>query len=280
MELSFTKAGRSGLAVLGALLLLVGSLSAQETSEYFQANCASCHTIGGGPLTGPDLKNVEDRKDRDWLINFIVDPGAVIASGDAYAKKLLAEARNVPMPKVAGMTKDRARRLLDLIKAESKLERSKFAGLSLSDRPFTAEDVELGEALFSGATRMQSGAPACASCHTIAGQSGLGGGLLGPDLTDAYARLNGRKVLGAWLSSPATETMAPVFKVSPIHTDEILPLLAYMKEAAKKEGEAPGPGIEFLIFGVVGAVAALLLCDFVWRRRFTGVRGKLVRGQK
>ena len=57
----------------------------QEAADYFRQNCTSCHTIGGGRLTGPDLKDVTQRKDRQWLARFILDPGGVIAGGDAYA---------------------------------------------------------------------------------------------------------------------------------------------------------------------------------------------------
>ncbi|MEE9392816.1 MAG: cytochrome c [Planctomycetota bacterium] len=272
--------GRLIFGLVGFGLLGLSSASAQETSEYFGQNCYSCHTIGGGLLTGPDLKNVEERKDRDWLIRFIVDPPSMLASGDAYAKKILALHNNVPMPKVAGMTRDRARRLLDFIAAESKLTRSQFAGLDISDRALTAEDIEVGRALFTGTKRLANGGPACTSCHSINGLSGLGGGLLGPDLSHAYARSNGRKAFSAWLASPATETMAPVYRDAPIDKEEILPLLAYLKNTAEKGGEPePGPRVEFLILGVIGAAIALLLCDVIWRRRHTSVRGALLKGK-
>ena len=48
-----------------ALTLAAGTLRGQETAQYFRQNCASCHTIGGGRLTGPDLKDVTKRKERD-----------------------------------------------------------------------------------------------------------------------------------------------------------------------------------------------------------------------
>ena len=44
--------------LLAALLSLARNGLAQETAEYFRTRCTSCHTIGGGRLTGPDLKNV------------------------------------------------------------------------------------------------------------------------------------------------------------------------------------------------------------------------------
>ena len=79
------------LTLCGILLLLtiprIGL--AQDSAAYFQANCASCHSIGGGALVGPDLKNVQQRKDRKWLLKFLDNPQAVIDSGDPYAKKML-----------------------------------------------------------------------------------------------------------------------------------------------------------------------------------------------
>ena len=41
---------------------------AQDTPDYFRQNCMNCHTIGGGRLTGPDLKDVAQRRDTEWLI--------------------------------------------------------------------------------------------------------------------------------------------------------------------------------------------------------------------
>ena len=85
-------------AVCGVAAPAPGLSLAQETAAYFKANCASCHTIGGGRLTGPDLKDVVKRageagKDRDWLITYIQDPQRMINSGDPYATRLLQEAR-------------------------------------------------------------------------------------------------------------------------------------------------------------------------------------------
>src|SRR5690606_13166114 len=107
---------------LGAAALLLcaapSRLQAQETADFFKQNCMSCHTIGGGRLTGPDLKNVSQRKDRDWLIKFMLDPKGVIDSGDPYAQQLLKESRGVVMPAIPLMTRERAGYLLDLIDAE------------------------------------------------------------------------------------------------------------------------------------------------------------------
>lgn len=267
--------------LLAAWSLLAGAAAGQATSEesiqYFKQNCASCHTIGGGRLAGPDLKGVLQRRERDWLVRFILDPKAMIDSGDGYAQALLKDARGVVMPTVPGLTRDRAGKLIDLIDAESKLERSQFAGTLVSNRPLTAADVALGEELFRGTRKLAAGGPACLSCHSNSAIGGLGGGLLGPDLTEAYSRLEGRKAMAAWLSAPPSPTMAPIYRSKPLDSDEVLALVAYLQRVAEQGDDAGAPPIlAFTLAGVGGAALILVLFDFLWRRRFRDVRKSLV----
>ncbi len=248
-----------------------------DPAKDFKQNCSSCHTIGGGRITGPDLKDVTKRKDRAWLKKFIVDPGGVIDSGDAYALKILEEARNVRMPNVAGMSNERAESILNLIEAESKLEKSQFAGIQISNRPFSQADVDHGRRLFTGEARLKNGGTSCISCHAVGGLGALGGGKLGPDLTKVFERYENRRKLGTWLSAPATETMLPTFRDHPMEAEEILPLVAYFKSAAQTYEEDTAPrGLVFLLLGIGGAVGAVLLLNRFWRRRFRGVRRSLV----
>jgi mono/diheme cytochrome c family protein len=271
----------------GALLVVAAAASAaepvaEETYADFKQNCTSCHTIGGGPLAGPDLKNVTQRRTRDQLAKFIADPKAAIDAGDPYLVKLWNDARGVYMTPPAGLTAARIQKLLDLIDAESALEKSRFAGMTLSDRPLTPADVALGEALFHGTTAVKSGAPSCVSCHTLEGVGGFGGGRLGPDLTDVFARLGGRKPLSAWLTAPQSPTMTPVFAKTPLADDEILALVAYLQDRELRSGgrRAGGSGVfEFLAAGAGGLLGVLALFDFVWRRRFQAVRRPLVEGR-
>lgn len=267
-----------------ALPMLIGGatvLSAQEAAETFQTTCIGCHTIGGGNLVGPDLKNVEDRQGRDWLVSFIVDPAGMLNSGDAYAQKILQESNGVPMPPVPGMTAKKAEALLDLIARESALEQSVFSGVEVSEEPFTPEDIADGEAYFLGIKKFESGAPACISCHSVGSMGGLGGGQLGVDLTKVYERLDGRKALASWLVAPATETMRPVFASQALNSEEITPLVAFFEDAAKQEEvSAAGPRMMFLLFGLGGAVLMFFVAHSIWSKRFRGVRRSLVEGKK
>lgn len=269
------------LALCAALTLATSAFAQQSAPDYFRQNCMSCHTIGGGRLAGPDLKEVEQRKDRAWLIQFMQNPKAVIDSGDAYAARLQQEARGVVMPQVAGLDTARAAALLDLIAAESKLARSQFAGMQISDRPFTPEDVVHGRDLFLGTQRFAAGGPSCVSCHTVRGLPGLGGGRLGPDLTQVYGRLQGRKGMAAWLANPASPTMAPVYRAHALQPEEVLPLIAFFESAAAGGGQDDTTALlNYFLLGLGGMVVGLFTLDAVWKRRLRGVRRQLVHGNR
>jgi len=279
------RAARAARLALGGVVLALLAFpvlaSAQQPADFVRQNCVNCHTVGGGRLTGPDLKNVTQRKDRAWLVQFLQNPKAMIDSGDPYAVKLQQEARGVVMPTIAGMSPDRAQLLLDLIDAESKLPRSQFAGLQISTRPFTPQDVLAGRALFTGERPLAAAGPACVSCHTIRGLGGLSGGRLGPDLTLVYERLRGRQALSAWLTAPASPTMGPVFKTKALKPEEILPLVAYFEDAARKGGQDDSAALlNFFLLGLGGSVVALVTFDKVWRRRFRGVRRPMVHAKE
>ncbi len=267
-------------AELIALLLIVTasrSILAQDTPDYYRANCMNCHTIGGGRLTGPDLKDVGKRKDAEWLIGFMQNPKAVIDSGDPYALKMADESRGVVMPILPGMDRYRAEQILKLIEEESKLEKSQFEGIKISSKPFTEADRKAGREIFTGTHQLKNGGAACNACHSIHDLFALGGGRLGPDLTKVYERLKGRKSLSAWLMAPATATMQPVFKNHPLEAEEIHSLAAYFEDAARySEADAAISRMAFLLLGLGLATATIFLFDVIWKKRFHSVRRPLV----
>jgi hypothetical protein len=107
--------------------------------------------------------------------------------------------------------------------------------------------------------------------------TGLGGGRLGLNLTRAYARLEGRKGLSAWLTAPPGMTMSPIYKNHPLDDEEILPLVAYLKNETERDApENRTAMINFLLFGIGGAVVLLVLFDLLWNKRFRAVRDPLV----
>jgi len=277
------------LGLLAAFVFAAPSArAADDPQEYFKASCYGCHTIGGGDLQGPDLKDVETRvqeggKDRAWLIRWITDPGAVLDSGDPYALKLFEKFKNVRMPNVAGMSEKRAEQMLTLIAEESKLldagEKGRFKGLTIPMRPFTPDEVDRGRDIFLGRASLAAGGPACVSCHHVGGLPLLGGGRLGLDLTRVSERMQDRRTLVTWLSAPATVTMLPTFKDHPLDVDtEIMPLAAFLENTAKTQQEDDeGVSVLFLLLGLGGAGASLILFNRLWAFRFRAVRKPLLR---
>ena len=159
------------------------------------------------------------------------------------------------------MTRDLANALLDLIQAESLLEKSQFEGIKVSDRALLPEDIEEGRKLFIGAVTLKNGGPACIGCHHVNSLGSLGGGHLGLNLTRAYARLDGRKGLSAWMAAPPSPTMSPVFNKFPIHIDEVLPLVAFLKH--ETETDLPEDVSYLINFLLVGFKNRFIIDSFV-----------------
>ena len=205
----------------------------------------------------------------------------MIESGDTYAVKLQEETPGKAiMPGQPDMSRQLAGSLLDLIEAESKLERSQFAGSAVSLKPFTPEDVQDGRALFLGNRRLANHGPTCISCHAVGGLNSLGGGRLGPDLTLINERLGGAKGLTTWLMSPPTPTMQSIFKDKPLKAEEVHALAAFLNQSSKQNAPADMSGpFGFFLLGLGGAIAVLMLLDGIWSKRFRSVRRSLVQGQ-
>lgn len=267
------------------LLLIFAALSVGSARDAaaqgspaadFEQNCASCHSIGGGPLIGPDLRDVSSRRDRAWLEKFVSDPEGMVASGDAVAQKLAQEAGPVQMPNATGMTPARVKALLDYIDQASGKEPPASASAPMILGP---EDEDRGRRLFLGSEKLSAGGPSCISCHAVAGLLVPGGGTLGPDLTDVFSRLGAERGLAAWLAAPPTPTMRPAFQNATLTQDETLAFVAFFRSTSRGGGaQAASAQLAFLIAGCIAAGAGLVLLNFVWRNRFTAVRAPLARG--
>ena len=74
--------------------------------------------------------------------------------------------------------------------------------------------------------------------------------------------------------------MTPIFKLTgtPLASEEILSLVAFLKDCAEKGAGRPAESgvFEYLVAGVAGLVAMLVAFDWIWRGRFRGVRRSMV----
>ncbi len=237
----------------------------------FQDKCASCHTIGAGVRVGPDLKGVVALRDRDWLLEWIQAPDEMLARGDPLATQLLAESNNIPMPNLS-ITSDEAADILAFIELESggPLEPQTV------DEPVLISidgDSQVGENLFLGATRLQNGGPACISCHSLSDVGVLGGGTLGPNLTNVAARY-GEAGLTAALQSLPFPSMKAIFDDQPLTGEEVAHLGALFVETDSQASITMD--YRFVLIGLGGLIVLILLSQLIWNKRLRGVRKPLV----
>ena len=261
----------SFLVFLSVLSFAFGSpASAATPAQYFEQNCSSCHTVGGGPSVGPDLKNVTQRASPQWLIEFIRNPESKIAVKDPYAAKLAAEAQGMVMPGFPDVTPQFGEALLAYIAEQS-------GKSSVSPEPAVVGDAVRGRDLFLGRRRLTNGAAACIACHQASGLP-VAGGRLGPNLSDAHQKLGGDRGLVSWLRNPPTKLMATIFREAPLNPDEAADLTAFLRtstENAQQLNEVPLRRVQALGFG--GSLLAFVIAGVVWRGRLTGVRRQVLR---
>jgi len=65
--------------------------------DLFNSLCAACHKMDNASI-GPALRGVTDRRDTQWLHEWIKNSPAMVAAGDPTAVALFAEYNNVAMP--------------------------------------------------------------------------------------------------------------------------------------------------------------------------------------
>ena len=73
------------------LLATTTAMFAQDAAEgetLFKNNCAACHASTDEILVGPGLKGISERRPIEWIVKWVHNPQAVIASGDKYANDL------------------------------------------------------------------------------------------------------------------------------------------------------------------------------------------------
>ncbi|MEY2738196.1 MAG: hypothetical protein RL259_105 [Bacteroidota bacterium] len=84
------------LALTLTISLTAFSQDAAKGKEIFNANCAACHKLDA-KATGPALRNVAAKYDKEWLYKWVKNSGELIKSGDAQAVKVFEENNKVAM---------------------------------------------------------------------------------------------------------------------------------------------------------------------------------------
>jgi len=151
----------------------------------------------------------------------------------------------------------------------------------ISTQPPSAEmiangDMENGRKLFMGYVHLEHEGPPCMGCHSVGDNGFLGGGALGPNLTNISAERSDEEIIGV-LSNTGTvisPVMKPIYETDPLTAQEQADLLAFMKASV---GE-PETDRELLVFGIsiIGTICAAIVFGFIYRNRLRSVRRALV----
>jgi mono/diheme cytochrome c family protein len=83
-----------------------GGGDAAKGESLFKNNCAQCHAVTDERVVGPGLKGVTSRLEMPWLIKWVKNSQAVIASGDPYAVKLYNEYSKAQMTSFPNLSAD------------------------------------------------------------------------------------------------------------------------------------------------------------------------------
>ena len=281
-------------------ILVISTAAAQVVSVEsgnitFRAKCSACHTIGGGDLVGPDLKNVTYKREHDWLVRFLREPDKVIAEDDPIAKQLLEKYKDIRMPN-QGLSSQEIDNLIAYIVNKSGVQQviipeqpaDKPPEQSPVNKPPEQSPVNKppeqpgivgsasnGESLILGNTPFKNGAPPCQACHNIQGLSLLGGGSLGPDLTKVYDRYGGDRGLSSILSVLPFPTMSPIYSNHPLTSQEQADLKEFFKLISTREVQRGS--IVWWGLAEISLVMSIVLVEYLWRRRLLDVRQPLIK---
>lgn len=113
-----------------------------DAAKYFKSTCSSCHTIGGGDKTGPDLAGLSKRRKVDWIVKFVNYPEGMI-NGDeeeaGYEKpdpiaKAVYAAYKPQMMAAQEMTKAQVQAVLKYIDAQKKQPKGKILKIKVGGK--------------------------------------------------------------------------------------------------------------------------------------------------
>jgi cytochrome c2 len=245
---------------------------ADEGSTIFAEKCAACHTIGKGKTVGPDLKNITTTENHAFLVKWVSAPSVLIKAGDPTATALVKQ-YPLTMPDL-GLSSADVDAVLAYI-AQQSGGAAASTGAAAAPVALPAGDPEIGREIFVGSAHLQNGGPPCMSCHSISGIGALGGGTLGPDLTDAFQKYGGAAGLASFLSGLPTPTMNAVWSKHPLTPQEIANVTAFIKEGAVPARPLDAIG-KLALLAAIALVILVLIAAFYWRRRLLGVRIPLV----
>ena len=162
----------------------------------------------------------------------------------------------------------------------STFTRTALAAPPSQDGSETIGDEALGKNLFTGATRFEGGGPPCLACHSIAGIGALGGGALGPNLTETAWK---GPALGGFLDVVISPNMAAQYPImnsvwnnnSPLTVEEKAHVGAFFQAATVAQRQTSAV-LQLTALAIGGTALMMGLAHLIWLRRSRNVRRTMV----
>ena len=200
----------------------------------------------------------------------VAEPDKLLAANAPVAATTLQKLDNASLPN-QGLSLTQSPALITYIEVQGGSMRAMPAGASTQVLP--AGNPDNGRALFMGDVHFRNAGPPCIGCHSIGKAGALGGGVLGPDLTQIATRQSDVR-LASDLADISWPTMAPIFARHPLTQQEQADLLAFLLAASGEQ--QTNREVLVLALSLAGLLGALFAIGIVWRRRLQGVRRLLV----
>ena len=218
---------------------------AADGAALFEAKCGACHSIGGGPRLGPDLKGVVGKRGKEGAILAIFDPakaGLPPSMPNLGLSRPEAEAISVYLEgKESGAARDAA-------------APSAPAAAAAELHP---ADIQRGQDFFEGKLRFANGGPSCNACHHVTNDALLGGGVLASELTLVFSRM-GKQGLDAMLANAPFPVMQVAYEGKTISPDEVRALASFLQHVDKEHArQMPKSWGWRMFFGGAGGLVVL-----------------------
>lgn len=274
------KKKKIGFAILLFLSFSPFLLLAQDGEATFKANCAACHSVGGGKLVGPDLSGVTKKRDKVWFSKFVKNSAQVINSGDADAIAISKEYNNMLMPPSTLPNAD--------IESIYQFIETKSGGTSTPAivvdylKDSKDENIRNGFKLFTGEKAFKNSGVSCISCHNV-DQYGSGG-KLAKNLTISFNTLK-TDGIKAMIASPAFPAMINSYKNNALTEEEIFNLTSFLRATATNKlpadiSKKASLRFNFFLYSSIGFLAFFIFFLLIYRTRKRGsVNDKIINRQ-
>ncbi|HET6596415.1 MAG TPA: hypothetical protein VFG81_12370 [Anaerolineales bacterium] len=145
-----------------------------------------------------------------------------------------------------------------------------------SAQAIAAGNAENGRRLFMGYVHFEHEGPPCMGCHNVGENGLLGGGTLGPDLTNVSNQRSQTEIL-AFLSNTGRKispVMRPIYTEHPLTWEEQVDLLAFLETSVGQ----PETDRELLVLGIsiLATIGAAIAIGFIYRNRLRRIRATMV----